>query len=78
MSTWSQMYKARIERARRAAANQGLTICKSKTRIEFEPTFNRFHIAEIKTSKVVAGDRPYSHSMTIDEVEEYLETATAS
>src|SRR5690349_3790648 len=62
--------KTREIRLRRAAARQGLTIHRSRVRDTRALAYGHYHIAQ--NGQVIAGGGGMGYTMTMDEVERYL------
>lgn len=67
-----QTDKVRENRLRRAAERQGLTLVKSRRRDPRALDYGCFMIVDLHTNSVVAGELNTPRALTLDEVEEYL------
>jgi hypothetical protein len=64
--------KAREIRLRRAAQRQGFTVARSRSRNPRTADYGYYAIADMNTNAWEAGISTTGHSMTLDDVEEWL------
>jgi hypothetical protein len=64
----------RENRARRAAARQGLKAIKSGKRDKLARDFNKWLLLDLDTEEVVHGDKPYKFCLTLEDMEELLKS----
>jgi len=64
--------KVRENRARRAAARQGLALLKSRRRDPNSLGYGGYMIQDLRTNTVVAGGGPTPYGLALPDVEEYL------
>lgn len=70
--------KARELRLGRAAQRQGFAVARSRTRVPEAADFGMYAIADAHTNTWEVGIGPTGHSMTIDDVEEWLTASPAA
>lgn len=68
--------KVQENKARRVARRRGFTVERCRRRDPKALGFGRYRIVEKRTYQVVAGGEPSGYSMTLAEVEAWLENAT--
>jgi flavorubredoxin len=64
-------YKVYEDRLRRMASRQMLKLCKSRTRDQRAVTYNGYMLTN-QDQVIVAGGHPNEYSMSLDEIEHYL------
>ena len=64
--------KVRINRLRRAADRQRLRLTRSRRRDPRAVDFDGWMIIDLDTNGILAGGHPYAYSLSIDDVEDFL------
>lgn len=69
--------KVRMNRLRRMAERQGLSLAKSRRRDPNAVDFGGFMLLDASTNSVVAGGDPIPYSLSLDEAEAWLASPKA-